>query len=141
MRIRLFSLLTTAALFAATPVAVAQLEPQLTVKEIMNAIVTPTTGVIWGAYQLQSDAEWQAVENAAMTVIAAGNLLSMGGAGEGEATLAQQAQWQEFNSQMIAAAREVLVAVNNKDEEALSSAGNDALYPPCESCHQQYQSR
>ena len=40
---------------------------------------------------------------------------------------------------MIAAARAVITAVGQKDEEALFAAGNDALYPPCESCHQQYQ--
>jgi len=42
---------------------------------------------------------------------------------------------------MIEAAKLVILAADNKDEEALSVAGNDALYPPCESCHQQYQAR
>ncbi len=115
--------------------------PLLTVKQIMNAIVTPTTGTIWGAYQLQTDAEWKEVENAALAVIAAGDLLTAGGAGAGETEAAAEADWQAFNGQMIEAARAVLSAVEARDEEALSSAGNDALYPPCESCHQQYQAR
>lgn len=119
----------------------AQLQPELSVKELMNAVITPTTSTIWGAYQLQTDAEWQQIENAALAVIAAGNLLSLGGAGEGEAEMAAEPSWQEYNQQMIAAARQVLVAVAAKDEEALSQAGNDALYPPCEACHQAYQSR
>tara|TARA_B100001179_G_C18262546_1_gene263208 strand:- start:353 stop:481 length:129 start_codon:yes stop_codon:yes gene_type:complete len=42
---------------------------------------------------------------------------------------------------MIKAARQVLVAAGKKDEEALFNAGNYALYPPCESCHQQYQNQ
>lgn len=113
--------------------------PLLTVKQVMNAIITPMTGTIWGAYDLQTDAQWQEVEQAALTVIAAGNLLASGGAGAGEAAQAEEADWQRFNNQMIEAARQVIAAVNNKDEEALSAAGNDALYPPCESCHQQYQ--
>lgn len=121
--------------------AVQAQEPLLTVKQIMNGIITPMTSTIWGAYQLQSDAEWQAVENAAITVIAAGNLLAAGGAGPQEAALAKQADWQTYNDQMIAAARAVITAVNDRDEEALSAAGNDSLYPPCESCHQQYQAR
>lgn len=120
-------------------VAWAQLEPQLTVKEIMNAIITPTTSTIWGAYQLQTEAEWQEIENAALSVIAAANLLSVGGAGEGESRMAAEADWQSHNQQMLDAARQVLLAVAEKDEEALFNAGNDALYPPCESCHQQYQ--
>ena len=115
--------------------------PMLTVKEIMNSLITPTTAVIWGAYELESDSEWQDVKNAAISVIGAGNLLAMGGSTQDELLLAQEAQWQEFNSQMIEAAREVIAAVDEKDEEALFMIGNDKLYPPCESCHQQYQTR
>ncbi|MEQ8314274.1 MAG: hypothetical protein RL839_01620 [Gammaproteobacteria bacterium] len=122
-------------------VAVAQVPPQLTLKQIMNAMITPATNTIWGAYQLETEAQWQTIENAALTVIAAGNLMALGGSAPGESELAQQAQWRQFNEQMIAAAREVLVAVAARDEEALSAAGNNALYPPCESCHQQYQQR
>lgn len=115
--------------------------PLLTVKQIMNALITPTTTTIWGAYQLQTEAEWQEVANAALAVIGAGDLLSAGGAGAGEQALASQENWQRYNNQMIAAARQVLTAVEQRDEEALSAAGNDALYPPCESCHQEYQQR
>ena len=46
--------------------------------------------------------------------------------------------WQQFNDQMISAARAALTAISNQDEEALFNAGNDQLYPPCESCHQKY---
>ena len=115
--------------------------PMLSVKEIMNSLITPTTAVIWGAYELESDSEWQDIKNAAISVIWAGNLLAMGGSARDELLLAQEAEWQEFNSQMIEAAREVIAAVNQKDEEALFMIGNDILYPPCESCHQQYQTR
>lgn len=119
----------------------AQVEPELTIKEVMNAIITPTTNTIWGAYQLESDAQWQEVQNAALTVIAAGNLLALGGSAGNEVAMAAEEDWQQYNAQMIAAAREVLEAVAEKDEEALSNAGNNSLYPPCESCHQQYQQR
>lgn len=114
-------------------------QPLLTIKQIMTAMITPTTATIWGAYELEADAEWQEVENAALTVIAAGNLMARGGAGDAEQAMAGEADWQNFNNQMIAAARQVITAVQQRDEEALFNAGNDALYPPCESCHQQYQ--
>ena len=113
----------------------------LTNKEIMNAIITPMTAIIWGAYDLETDGEWQEVSNAALAVIAAGNLLVGGGAGEGEEVTAVETDWQSYNNQMIKAARQVLEAAEKKDEEALFNAGNDALYPPCESCHQQYQNQ
>ena len=115
--------------------------PMLTVKEIMNSIITPTTAVIWGAYELESESEWQDVRNAAISVIGAGNLLAMGGSAQGELLLSNDAEWQDFNSQMIEAARDVIAAVDEKDEEALFTIGNDNLYPPCESCHQRYQTR
>jgi len=116
-------------------------QPLLSVKEIMNGLITPTTTTIWGAYQLETDAQWQEVRNAALSVIAAGNLLQFGGAGEGEVATAAETNWKTYNRQMIEAARLVMTATESKDEEALSAAGNDALYPPCESCHQQYQTQ
>ena len=135
--VSLFSLLCLSVSLAQTD----EHQPLLSVKEIMNGIITPTTTTIWGAYQLETDAQWQEVRNAALSVIAAGNLLQFGGAGEGEVATAIEADWKTYNQQMIAAARLVITAADNKDEEALSAAGNDALYPPCESCHQQYQAR
>ena len=114
-------------------------QPLLSVKEIMNGMITPPTTTIWGAYQLETDTQWQEVRNAALSVVAAGNLLQIGGVGEGEVAMASEADWKTYNRQMIEAARLVISAADNKDEEALSAASNDALYPPCESCHQQYQ--
>lgn len=116
-------------------------EPLLTVKQLMNGVITPSTNTIWGAYQLETDAQWKEIENAAWAVIAAANLLQMGGSADQEIIVAQQAQWQRFTGQMLAASQKVLAAVAAKDEEALSAAGNDDLYPPCESCHQVYQAK
>ncbi len=116
-----------------------ELTPELSVKEIMNSIVTPATNTIWGAYQLETESQWQEVGRAAMAVVGAANLLMLGGTGEGEGEIAGEAEWQRFNQQLLAAARQVLVAVGERDENALSQVGNDALYPPCESCHQAYQ--
>jgi cytochrome c556 len=135
--VSLFSLLCLSVSLAQTD----EQRPLLTVKEIMNGLITPTTTTIWGAYQLETDVQWQEVRNAALCVIAAGNLLQFGGAGEGEVAAAAETDWKTYNQQMIEAARLVILATDNKDEEALSAAGNDALYPPCESCHQQYQAR
>ena len=135
--VSLFSLLCLSMSSAQTD----ERQPLLSVKDIMNGLIVPTTTIIWGAYQLETDAQWQEVRNAALSVIAAGNLLQFGGAGEGEVVAAAEEDWKTYNQQMIEAARLVIVAADNKDEEILSAVGNDALYPPCESCHQQYQKR
>ena len=116
-----------------------ELTPELSVKEIMNSIVTPATNTIWRAYQLETESQWQEVGHAATAVIGAANLLMLGGTGEGEAEIAGEAEWQRYNQQLLAAAQQVLLAVDKRDENALSQVGNDALYPPCESCHQAYQ--
>ena len=116
-------------------------QPLLTVKQIMNSLITPTTAVIWGAYELEGESEWQEVKDAALALIGAGNLLTIGGSGEGEALSAQESDWKTFNSRMISAAWEVISAVESRDEEALFAVGNDELYPPCESCHQRYQTQ
>ncbi len=116
-------------------------ETRLSVKQIMNGIITPATATIWGAFELKTEEEWQAVKEAAQAVIDAGALLEAGGSGEGEADIAKQEKWQEFNQQMVAAGRRVLQAANAKEEGLLALVGNDDLYPPCESCHQLYQAR
>ena len=141
MKIELVKLAVAIVILLGMVGASAQVEPELTVKEIMNAIITPTTATIWGAYELQTDTEWQEVRNAALGVIAAGNLLTFGGASEEFRQSAEQQAWQDHNEAMMSAARAVLEAVAAKDEDALFAAGNDQLYPPCESCHQQYQAR
>jgi len=131
--------------FLASGIAFSQgqspLQPLLTVRQIMNAIVAPTTATIWGAYELETDAEWQEIKNAALAVIGAGNLLKIGGSGLEEQLISQEKDWQTFNSEMIAAAEKVIEAVDAKDEDELFMVGNDLLYPPCESCHQQYQNQ
>ena len=110
-----------------------------TVRQIMNSIVTPTTAIIWGAYELEAESEWMDVKNAALSLIDAGALLNADGLQGEERLIAQEDAWKEFNAQMISAAEKVIEAVEAKDEERLFSVGNDLLYPPCESCHQEYQ--
>lgn len=113
-------------------VGVTAQEEDLTVSQIMTAIITPMTNTLWGAYDIQEESQWQALENAALTIVAAGTLLKTTGPDT------DNQEWKDYNQQMVAAARAALVAIGNRDEEALSSAGNDQLYPPCESCHQRF---
>ena len=41
--------------------------PLLTNKQMMNGIITPATTTIWGAYQLETETQWQEVANAALS--------------------------------------------------------------------------
>lgn len=109
-----------------------ELVDELTVHQIMTAIIAPMTSTIWGAYDIQSDETWQNLQNAAISVMAAAQLLQSTG------EHASEPDWRRFNQQMFTAARASLTAIAEKNEEALFNAGNDQLYPPCESCHMQY---
>jgi hypothetical protein len=124
-----------------TPQSIKDSQLPLTVRQIMNSIVTPTTGIIWGAYELEAESEWMDVKNAALSLIDAGALLNADGLQGEERLIAREDAWKEFNAQMISAAEKVIEAVEAKDEERLFSVGNDLLYPPCESCHQEYQNQ
>tara|TARA_Y100000310_G_C20690547_1_gene821902 strand:- start:3035 stop:3448 length:414 start_codon:yes stop_codon:yes gene_type:complete len=113
-------------------------EPLLSVKEVMTALVVPTTNAIWRAQDVQSDAQWLQLQNAAIAIIAAGDLTARGGTGANDNRWASEKEWQQYNDAMIAAARQAIVAIEKRDLEALSEVGNSLLYPPCENCHARY---
>lgn len=128
---------TSLALLAATP-AWTQPDPGLNIREVMLSVIAPMTNKLWAASDVKSDSEWQELEQAAMTVIAAGSVVAQGGPDGAYSEQAKNADWQAFTQQMMAAARQAVLAIQNHDEEALFAAGNDALYPPCENCHAAY---
>jgi cytochrome c556 len=104
----------------------------------MISTIAPMSDIIWQAQGISTIEQWQQVEKAALALIAAGNGMMTGGRGENDQFWATQPDWQHYNQQMIDAAKKVIVAVQNNDEDALFETGNLDLYPPCESCHQQY---
>ena len=109
-------------------------EPKVTVKEVMEAVITPATNMLWSAEDPQTDERWQELENAAIATITAGNYVASGGSGANDNEWARKPEWQAFNTVMIEAATGALKAIRNRDIEALFVA-NDVLYPPCEGCH------
>ena len=116
-------------------------ESFLSVKEVMTAIIEPMTNRIWQAQDIQTDAQWKELENAALSIIGAANLIAKGGTGTKDDSWATNPDWQQHNNEMVEAARAVISATHKKDAEALSEAGNMDLYPPCENCHTKYLQR
>lgn len=110
------------------------LTPKVTVKEVMESIITPATNTLWGAEDPQTDEAWQKLEDAAITTITAGTYVARGGSGTNDREWASKPEWQAFNDVMIEAATDALKAIRERDIEALFVA-NDVLYPPCEGCH------
>lgn len=107
---------------------------RLSVREIMEGVITPATDTLWGVDDPQSDGAWRVLENAALATIAAGTLVAQGGAGEHDDEWAASPEWQAFNDVMLKAAADALEAIRRRDLDALYVA-NDAIYLPCEGCH------
>lgn len=113
-------------------------EPLVSVLDLMEKTITPASNTIWGAYDPpQTDQDWQAIEEAAVTMLVAAQANAIGGTGPMDEQWASEATWQAFNQVMINASRDALAAARARDHEALLAAG-DVLYPPCEGCHQQF---
>jgi hypothetical protein len=115
-----------------------KLEPLVSIMELMQQTITPATNQIWSAYQEPSTPEeWKAMEDAAITLLAASSLVATGGTGPMDNDWVGQPAWQAFNRAMIEAGRVALEASRKQDIDGLLNAG-DILLAPCEGCHQQF---
>lgn len=113
-------------------------EPQVTIKEVMEKTITPASNTLWNAFDPPTDEEqWAALEEAAVTMLVASNVVAIGGTGPMDMEWAANPAWQTFNEIMLEASRKALEAVRERNHDALLAAG-DLLYPPCEGCHQQF---
>ena len=116
----------------------AELEPLVSVLELMEKTITPATNQLWSAYNApETPAEWRVMEEASITLLAASSLTAAGGTGPMDAEWARQPAWRAFNQAMIVAGKAALEASRKQDAEALVAAG-DLLLPPCEGCHQAF---
>ena len=145
-RLRLHAMIVAAGIAAVSfaPAAIGQDgptadgRPLVTVRELMEKTITPTTNTIWGAYDPPaSEEEWQALEEAAITLLVAGQALALGGTGPMDRQWAENPAWRAFDQVMLGAANDALAAIRSRDHDALLTA-SDVLYPPCEGCHMQF---
>jgi hypothetical protein len=112
--------------------------PLVTIRELMERTITPATNTLWNAFEPPAtDEQWQALEEAAVTLLVAANVNSLGGTGARDNEWVREPAWREFNRVMIEAGKQSLAAIRERDHDALLAAG-DVLYPPCEGCHQQF---
>ncbi len=112
-------------------------QPQPSVLALMLTEVAPATDTLWGVDNPQSDADWQALTNAADRTVLAFEAIKRGGSGPNDQDWADEAAWRAYADDVIAAARSAKLAITARDMNALSDA-NIALYTPCEACHLDY---
>jgi hypothetical protein len=114
------------------------LHPAVSIREIMEKTITPASNTIWSFYEAPTqDSEWAALEEAAVTMVAAATLTAAGGTGPMDNEWVKDPAWQAFNAVMLDASLDALKAVRARDHAALLEA-SDVLYPPCEGCHTQF---
>jgi len=116
----------------------AALKPLVSIMELMQQTITPATNQLWSAYDEPSTPEeWKAMEDAAITLLAASSLVAAGGTGPMDNEWVKAPAWQAFDQAMIEAGKAALEASRKQEIDGLINAG-DALLPPCEGCHQQF---
>jgi hypothetical protein len=112
--------------------------PLVSIKELMEKTITPATNTLWNAFEPPAEeAQWVALEEAAVTLLTASSVVALGGTGPMDDEWTRQPGWQAYNQVMIEAGHDALDAIRARDHDALLAAG-DVLYPPCEGCHQQF---
>ena len=109
-------------------------EPTISINDLMITVVAPSTDTLWGIDDPQTEEDWQVFIDAANRVIDAGNTIKVGGTGPNDDTWAKDPDWQSFADQLIGAGVDARTAAENRDIEAMWTAG-EVLYPPCEECH------
>ena len=142
------------------------LQPQATIREIMDAEVDPSADALWDSVMITITAageddrqprtaeEWQAVRRSAITLIEATNLLVMPGRrvatddaplGPGELTPsaiqrridANRAEFIGFAQALRGVSLKALAAIDAKNADALLSVGSE-IDEACEACHLVY---
>jgi hypothetical protein len=113
--------------------AVVAIRTVATVKQLMHAIVIPSSDELFKAAgePPSSDAGWTAVQHHALAVAEAGNLLMMGN------RPVDRTSWMTMSRAMVDAAADAAAAAEKKSGDALSAAG-DKVYETCETCHAKY---
>ena len=108
-------------------------KPVANVYQLMKGIVIPSSDVVWHVAMEppKDDQEWSVVQNNALTLAEAGNLLMIGSRAK------DQGNWIKAAQGLVDAATVVLRAAQAKNVDAVNEAG-DRLVRVCRNCHTQY---
>ncbi len=133
-------------------------EPMGTLAQVMRGILFPNSNILFDVQTIDPDnpppvaagggatatfsgiyAGWQVVENAAIALGEAANLIMIPGrlCENGRPVPLSQPNWAQFQQQLKDAANVMLVAARARDQEAASDATNDVA-EACFVCHEVY---
>ena len=126
---------------APATVAAAGPKPVFSVNELMVMMVDQPGELLWDVekkgHAPKSDEDWYQLEDHAVAVAAAGNLVQLGGTGPQDAGWAGQPQWQTRAQALITAGQSARKAAKAHDLPALIAA-NGQIVDACEACHKDF---
>lgn len=108
-------------------------QPVGTTLQLMKGIVIPSSNVIFNvpSQAPKNDEEWTTVQNNALMLAEAGNLLMMTGRAK------DNGEWIKDARALVDSGSAAFKAANAKDLDKLTSVGDDIL-SACETCHNKY---
>jgi len=118
-------------------------KPVTTVAELMESIVAHAAETYWGSVQVtvdetgvherqpQTDAEWESVWAAGISIAESGNLLMM------TPRAVDEGAWMQFARSLVDAGAEAASAAQAHDVERVFAAG-EQVYNACTACHARY---
>jgi cytochrome c556 len=113
--------------------------PQSEVLEVMATHIIPASTTLWEFEVPVPPAHWAVLEKAAAQLVAGADLLKKHARGSTGIDWAAEQDWQQYLAEMREAGEAALQAARQQDLDAFENAGY-AVYPPCESCHNVYNS-
>ena len=120
----------------AQPDDAAFVPPATSVNALMVALVDHAAHEIWeaGSAATLTGRDWQAVEQHALQLAAAGTLVSLGGTGPQDKNWAISPAWQQWSRALSQGGLAALAAVQKADQRALHAAG-EMIVETCFGCH------
>lgn len=107
--------------------------PVGTVRQVMLGIVKPTSDVVF-KFQFdppKTEEEWATLQNNALNLAEAGNLLLLPGRAK------DKGEWTKQATALVETGSQAFKAANAKDSKALEEIGNK-IDETCEACHAKY---
>jgi hypothetical protein len=114
----------------------ATVRPVATMKQLMTEMIKPASDAVFKAASEapSTAAAWTELHGQALALAEEGNLLMIGNRPP------DRGEWMRMSRAMIDAAASAVKAIDAKNADALSMAG-DQIYETCESCHAKYMKR
>jgi cytochrome c556 len=113
-------------------------------KQVMRSVPYPNSNIIFDVQGKvpKDEAEWKAVENAAMAIAETANLITLRGRlrEDGKPVPVQNADWNKFAQGLVTAGQACYKAAQSKSQEAVSNC-SDQLSDSCSNCHEVYRDK